>query len=268
MKHASSALLVSAALLLGASAASAATLKSLTFDLSADQGVLAQSQSYASKGQTLTATAYDAYAAGQHQARAGAVPLTLDATSKGLGMAYTSAVASKDNETNEVSSTGIVPNLQAGTLVEHYGFIQIDVTGIKNLESLSFTPVYPTLDGLADGETWQVIGSNTPLSDATSGANAPGTVLIASGSSTGPVTLYTNNASSPLSQAYKYYDFISLVDPLGSKYLTHKVANDAFSIGAISATAAVPEPASWSLMILGVGGVGAALRRRRRMVAA
>jgi hypothetical protein len=31
--------------------------------------------------------------------------------------------------------------------------------------------------------------------------------------------------------------------------------------------AAIPEPASWSLMIMGFGGIGAALRRRRTMVA-
>ena len=29
-------------------------------------------------------------------------------------------------------------------------------------------------------------------------------------------------------------------------------------------TAAIPEPAAWSLMILGMGGMGAALRGRRR----
>ncbi len=267
MNRSVSFLLASAALLLCASSASA-TVATLDFNLSSKTGVLGASQTYSSKGQTITATAYDAYAAGQHQARVGAVPLTLAGTSNGLGMAYTVAVASQDNETNEVSSTGIVPNLQPGTLVEHYGFVQIDVTGIKNLESLTFTPVYPTASGLANGETWQVIGSNTPLSDATSGLNAPGAILIASGSSTGPVTLYTNDASSPLSTPYHYYDFISLVDPLGSKYLTHKVANDAFSIGAIGATAAVPEPAAWSLMVMGVGGVGATLRRRRKAVAA
>jgi hypothetical protein len=32
-----------------------------------------------------------------------------------------------------------------------------------------------------------------------------------------------------------------------------------------TATAAVPEPASWALMIIGFGGVGAALRNRRRL---
>jgi len=40
---------------------------------------------------------------------------------------------------------------------------------------------------------------------------------------------------------------------------------DDVSLVARDATAAVPEPASWALMLLGFGGLGAALRRRRAM---
>jgi hypothetical protein len=39
-------------------------------------------------------------------------------------------------------------------------------------------------------------------------------------------------------------------------------------IDKVSATGAVPEPAAWALMILGFGGVGAALRSKRRALAA
>ena len=38
--------------------------------------------------------------------------------------------------------------------------------------------------------------------------------------------------------------------------------------GRAAAVAAVPEPASWAMMLLGFGGLGAVLRRRRRAVAA
>lgn len=37
---------------------------------------------------------------------------------------------------------------------------------------------------------------------------------------------------------------------------------------AMAANAGVPEPATWALMIMGFGGAGAALRRRRVAVAA
>ncbi len=35
----------------------------------------------------------------------------------------------------------------------------------------------------------------------------------------------------------------------------------------LTPTGGVPEPATWAMMILGLGGVGATLRRRRRMTA-
>ena len=39
------------------------------------------------------------------------------------------------------------------------------------------------------------------------------------------------------------------------------------SVGALTAVG-VPEPASWTLMIVGFGGMGAILRRRRQVQAA
>jgi hypothetical protein len=36
------------------------------------------------------------------------------------------------------------------------------------------------------------------------------------------------------------------------------------SVGAVTATAVIPEPASWTMMILGFGLVGTLLRQRRR----
>lgn len=49
-----------------------------------------------------------------------------------------------------------------------------------------------------------------------------------------------------------------------------EITSNTHSLSSFSATAtgsfstAVPEPASWSLMLMGVGGMGAALRRRRK----
>jgi hypothetical protein len=38
----------------------------------------------------------------------------------------------------------------------------------------------------------------------------------------------------------------------------------AFNNGAVTVPTAIPEPASWAMMIMGMGGLGAALRQRRR----
>ncbi len=45
--------------------------------------------------------------------------------------------------------------------------------------------------------------------------------------------------------------------------------SEAFSLSGISTgTAGVPEPASWALMLVGLGGAGAMMRRRRQQLAA
>lgn len=46
------------------------------------------------------------------------------------------------------------------------------------------------------------------------------------------------------------------------------LAIDDFSLTPVFATGAVPEPATWAMMIAGFGAVGAAMRRRRNIVAA
>lgn len=49
---------------------------------------------------------------------------------------------------------------------------------------------------------------------------------------------------------------------------THAADDESFGIDNVSVSGAVPEPAAWSLMILGFAGMGAALRRRRIGLAA
>lgn len=57
--------------------------------------------------------------------------------------------------------------------------------------------------------------------------------------------------------------FVGFTSGTGSGWANHDVVNWTFRDTFEPITTAVPEPASWALMILGVGGVGAALRRRR-----
>ena len=67
----------------------------------------------------------------------------------------------------------------------------------------------------------------------------------------------SEGANVQLTGGYQYYDIISNVSAGGKNVLLK------------SATlSAAPEPATWALMIVGFGGIGAAVRRRRTQVAA
>jgi len=117
------------------------------------------------------------------------------------------------------------------------GFVQLDVQGLFGkiiASSLRFGT-----NSTSDGEAWKVYGTNT--AGSLSGAS-----VITSGDGEGLHSLSSLGT-------YKYYDFVSSSSSGGKNFL----------ITSLQGTAAVPEPASWSLMILGFGGLGALLRRRR-----
>lgn len=109
-------------------------------------------------------------------------------------------------------------------------FIQLDVQALFGLVSGGTF----FMGSSTNGEMWAVYGSNTA-----------GTVgsLLTSGS---------NEASHglPAFGTYKYYDFVA--------------TNGNVLLGGLSLTRAVPEPATWALMLLGFGGIGFAMRRRTR----
>jgi len=116
-----------------------------------------------------------------------------------------------------------------------FSFVQLDVSAILALT----TGATFTMDSTTNGELWKVFGSNT--AGLVDGVN-------------------TNSGSDELSHAfgswgtYKYYDFFSF----GS-------GGEAFGNVLLSSVSyAVPEPASWAMMLLGFAGIGAAMRRNRK----
>jgi hypothetical protein len=117
------------------------------------------------------------------------------------------------------------------------GFVQLDVQGLFGkivANSLQFGT-----NSTTQGETWKVYGSNTA-------GSLSGATTIISGATEG-----LHNLSGL--GTYKYYDFVSVSSSGGKNFL----------ITSLQATAAVPEPESWTLIIVGMGGLGALLRRRR-----
>jgi len=122
------------------------------------------------------------------------------------------------------------------------GFVQLDVSKLFGLASgASFFTGSTT-----GGEIWQVFGSNA--------AGSLGSLLL-----TG-----SNEASYKLPSfgTYDFYDFRAAPVKKGA-------ARYNFLIGGLTVTA-VPEPASWAMMLVGFGVVGYTMRKRdavRRTVA-
>jgi hypothetical protein len=71
-----------------------------------------------------------------------------------------------------------------------------------------------------------------------------------------PGGLYANNGAA------------NLRDEAASAYVQDNARGPQFTNYAFRVGGAVPEPAAWALMIIGFGGAGVALRRRRTLVAA
>jgi hypothetical protein len=155
---------------------------------------------------------------------------------------------------------------------------------------------FVTLDGGVGGPTvnWAFYGVNGDTS-------LPG-LLLASGSSSdvhsgdlgggccGLAAIRTSfNISSVSLAASSYYFAVQYVTPTFQNYLSQGVANsgaaethdggsnwsanyqglggDAVALYDTALPGGVPEPATWGLMLVGFGGLGAVLRRRRSQVA-
>ena len=117
------------------------------------------------------------------------------------------------------------------------GFVQLDVQGLFG-KVIASTLQFGT-NSTTQGETWKVYGTNTA-------GTLSGATTIISGSTEGLHSLSGLGT-------YDYYDFVSTSSSGGRNFL----------ITSLQGTASVPEPASWALMLVGFGGLGALLRRRR-----
>ena len=88
--------------------------------------------------------------------------------------------------------------------------------------------------------------------DAVAGTLAGGTV-VATGSNEG-------NHLLPGLATYRYFDFVETGTGGGQNFLITSISG---TLGTDPNGPGVPEPASWALMLLGFGGIGAKIRRRR-----
>ena len=113
------------------------------------------------------------------------------------------------------------------------GFVQLDVSQL--LGKVSMITFFT--NSTTGGEQWSIFGSNI------AGSYAGSAILTGTNESTGTL---------PGLGKYKYYDFASTSGRGGKNFL----------IGGVTLTGGVPEPATWALMLFGIGAIGAGMRRR------
>lgn len=118
---------------------------------------------------------------------------------------------------------------------------------------------------------WQILDNNANrgVSVSISGADA----VFAPAALTGPLARFGESAGgkTPFSGYVtltpgQYLDFV--VNNAGPGTAAKPHYFDSTGLSATLTLAAVPEPATWGLMILGFGGAGVVLRSRRRLLAA
>jgi PEP-CTERM motif len=121
-------------------------------------------------------------------------------------------------------------------------FIQLDVHALFGL----VTGGTYFMGSSTGGEMWKVYGSNT--------AGQLGTLLYGDDDELSHALLSFGT--------YKYYNFAAA----GTKncgWWGCSTSDGNVLLGGLSLTPSVPEPSTWAMMLLGFGGIGVALRRRR-----
>ena len=210
---------------LAALAAASSANAQVAINFNTHVGHLGTSQNYTQSGLTVTATGYSAPSTPGH-------PNTTDLFGKDNG-----------GDENGVGLYGYTDSeINKGT-----DFIQLNVSTLltEGATGASFF-----MNSSTNGEWWNVYGSNS--------AGSLGTYLL-DGHDEGSTNLHSLNTWwGTGSGDYQYFNFVArgTCNSYGSSCVAGNVLLGGLSV------AAVPEPATWAMMLLGFGAIGFTMRRR------
>jgi hypothetical protein len=219
-------------------ALSSAAHAAVTIDLGTAGGNLGSSQPYSNGGFSIAATGYASSGTTLVPGpKANLWGKNGIADERGLGLA---GDPSKEHEIYYGGSDNFAS----------HAFVQIDIKDLISKHALGATFF---TGSTTNHEEWRVYGSN------------------AAGSFTNLSLLTTGNDESsyalPSFGTYRYYDFVSggtvslNNDDERDNSPTRQAGN--FLLAGLSVTPAIPEPATWAMMLVGFGAVGFSIRRRQ-----
>lgn len=189
----------------------------------------------------------------------------------GGGLGYEGISPSVEIEFDQYSNYGVDPRLPGNDTLNGNDHIAIMMNGSPR-DPLAYKIVSPTLELDSGRDITAFVDYNGATSRmevrwSTDGQRPDGVGLsylidLASLFGTNPVYVgFTASTGADWSaQDIVNWTFNDTYDPITA------IPNETVPIGS-SGTSAVPEPATWAMMIAGFGLVGAALRRRRRLTA-
>ena len=162
------------------------------------------------------------------------------------------------------TESGLVFNAAAGNQA-------VDLTGAGNTSPED--GVEQTVFGLQNGRLYRLsfeLGNAAPIGGNGSNYTLPSTVRVSFDG--GPALSFTNAVNNPTGNpGINFQAFSTNYVANASGQVTIRffngIGNDNY-VGLDNVSLAVPEPATWALMIMGFGGAGAMLRRRRTFATA
>ena len=163
-------------------------------------------------------------------------------------------IGNGDSPAISVAFTTAVASIRVFDNIDHYGsaYDGYQYTILGSNDGVSFTTLYTPLstNPIPDSsEPYQLGAYNGTAPDRVNNVLTPGS---------NPYGTVGYIADFSFGTAYKYYDFTA--SPIAD--------SDGNTDQELSAVAAVPEPATWAMMLVGFGGLGAAVRARRKSATA
>lgn len=165
--------------------------------------------------------------------------------------------------TNPNEGDGSASNSHTTDNVGQYDFILLLFNQAVNISSARLNP-YAVSGNVADNDAY-VSYASAALPFTVSPTAVPLASSVFASLLTNGYNVSGNNVS-PYSTVINSSSLFGNVWVIGASRSNPDNIADGFKLASVNVTAAVPEPSSWALMLLGFGAIGVASRRQRKAV--